>query len=464
MAELEELQAEYSANSQQGKKIADRYHKRWQDNSADFDAIFAEIWKLEPREENAQNPFASTAEITAKAIQAAGFEGDSEIAAAFHQHEADYYEYTKLDKKGLEMGFKIADLTLKAESKKKPAPSPNEWLFAPIHIVAPKPIMDEVITPMIEREAVEGKGLFANVSEIAEEDEEEDILLPVKVYNCDASFTAYIDELKQYGVIGRGKQSAFLDVTFKHFLFECLQEAATFIKDNTDKPAAAKNRLNEILTAFDGLPIWGLFFQILILQGLCRWLECVNINEGDNGYNEAQSLYEWMCEILADKEWGFCHVPYGDKDKERLKPICVYMINTEVGKMVQQFIRKEYYSEPQQEPNKGVVAAFTLPTELDTTEARGLFQKAIEAGLMSKTDSGYKWEGTAALFGFFADKVSDHLNIRPYNGNIPWRLFKAAFVDVDDTFINTARQKVNDYKNKGLSEPEGFLEINKLLK
>lgn len=83
---------------------------------------------------------------------------------------------------------------------------------------------------------------------------------------------------------------------------------------------------------------------------------------------------------------------------------------------------------------------------------------------MSKTDSGYKWEKSEALFGYFADKVSDYLNIRPYNGNIPWRLFKAAFVNVDYTFINTARQKVNDYKNKGLSEPEGFLEINKILK
>jgi len=126
-------------------------------------------------------------------------------------------------------------------------------------------------------------------------------------------------------------------------------------------------------------------------------------------------------------------------------------------------IRTEEKPAEPSKSGKNEVEAYTLPTELDTTEARKLFQKAIGEGLMSKTANGYKWNKTAALFGYFVDKVSDFLKIRPYNDNIPWRLFKAAFV-ADDSFINTARQKVNDYKNKGLSEPEGFLEVNKLLK
>jgi len=51
-------------------------------------------------------------------------------------------------------------------------------------------------------------------------------------------------------------------------------------------------------------------------------------------------------------------------------------------------------------PNNGDVGAFKLPTELDTAEAREVFQKAIEAGLMSKTASGYKWEKSNVLLAF----------------------------------------------------------------
>lgn len=102
----------------------------------------------------------------------------------------------------------------------------------------------------------------------------------------------------------------------------------------------------------------------------------------------------------------------------------------------------------------------TLPKELNTDEAKSLFQK-IE---YCATDGDlYRWTGTASLFGYFVDLVSDALNVRPSNGRIPWKIFKIAF-QRSDSDIATAKQAINGYKQKGLSEPEGFLDIKNACK
>jgi len=351
MTELEKLQARYNELDKEAGKY----------NRQGFDEVYKIISELVADMPNVGDrgnlalPLA-TGDVIDEALRKAGFADDAEFVA-------DFKRYREIEQKARNIQLEGLNIAMK-ELPPKPAPSPDEWRFVPISIVAPKPIMDEVVQPMIESDATEGKGLFANVSDIPSEDEEEDILLTLKIYNCEATFTRYVDELKRFGVIGRGKQEAFFNVDFKRHLFKVLNGASTFIVSNTDKPATIKNRINEIVTAFDSVPIWGLFFQILTLQGLCCWLECVNINEGDNGYNEAVSLYEWLAEILADKEILFAHTPYGDEDKEQLKPLCDYLYSTELGKMVQQAI----FGEPRT-TDKGSVEAFKLPTELDTAEA-----------------------------------------------------------------------------------------------
>ena len=60
MNELDKLKEEYKVITEQVKAITERYSQRMKNNKGAFDAIFAKIWEIEPREENAQNPFAST--------------------------------------------------------------------------------------------------------------------------------------------------------------------------------------------------------------------------------------------------------------------------------------------------------------------------------------------------------------------------------------------------------------------
>lgn len=454
MTKLEILQKEYNEISKKGKCIADRYHQRKIQYNAPFDAIFSKIWEIEPREEDEQNPFASTNEITAKAIQAAGFESDKEIITAFHQHEEDYYKFAELDSKGLELSLKIAALTIKAHEETETPQNKNEWQFVPISIYAPEEIIENVINPILETDAKEGKGLFANVTEIETEDEIEDDLLMVKIYNCEASLTGYCEDLKRFGVIGRGKSDAFFKYQFKFLLLKVLNELATYISQNTDKPAKTKNHISKTVKTFDNMPIWGLFFQILILQGLCRWLKSVNINKGDNGYNEAQILFDWLQMALGEKLVKFCCVPYGDNDKIRLKPLCDYLYSTKIGKAVQRVI----FSKDQEASSDDGV---TLPEELNTGKAITLLKKAVEIGLC---DNNYKWLKSKSLLAYFADKASAYLGLEAgkyFNTDTDndenktfWKPFETLF-----NRRNLSQSK-RDYIRKGM--PRGHKDVDNL--
>lgn len=98
-----------------------------------------------------------------------------------------------------------------------------------------------------------------------------------------------------------------------------------------------------------------------------------------------------------------------------------------------------------------------------TTEARGLFKKAIGKGLVSLEGEKYRWRDTASLYGYFVDKTSDYLNIRPSNGRIPWKKYECIIIN-HSSIIATAKQAVNDYKNKSLPPPEGDDIINEICK
>lgn len=75
-----------------------------------------------------------------------------------------------------------------------------------------------------------------------------------------------------------------------------------FIRDNTDKPNRIRNHISKILKGLDDIPAFGLLLQILLLQGLIKWFENVNLKEGDNGYNEASNLVQWIGKQLMKKK------------------------------------------------------------------------------------------------------------------------------------------------------------------
>lgn len=96
-------------------------------------------------------------------------------------------------------------------------------------------------------------------------------------------------------------------------------------------------------------------------------------------------------------------------------------------------------------------------------EAKRVLSKALYKGLISVDGNRYKWEKRPSLYGYFVDKTSDHLNIRHSNNRIPWKKYEAIITNHNE-LLATAKQAVNDYKNKGLNPPEGDDIVNDILK
>ena len=204
-----------------------------------------------------------------------------------------------------------------------------------------------------------------------------------------------------------------------------------FIRDNTDKPNKIRNHISKTLKELDDIPAFGLLLQILLLQGLIKWFENVDLKKGDNGYNEACSLVQWIGEQLMIKEIGFCYFRWGEGDKEYLKPLCNYLLSTEIGEFVQDILFKKQIDcsniidgehEARKIPkeagnNEKTTDKISLPSELDTEKARKYFAKAINVGYMKKEDSNYKWiyggEKGQARLGYFCNKI--YSSPRPIN-------------------------------------------------
>ena len=115
----------------------------------------------------------------------------------------------------------------------------------------------------------------------------------------------------------------------------------------------------------------------------------------------------------------------------------------------------EIFAQPQQEQYQSKSANnCILPDKL--------IDEAVDAGLLERTENGLKWAKTAALYGYFVDKVSDKLNLKSSSGRTPWKSF--TFIENHNTLLSAAKQAVNDYKNKGLNPPEGDDIVDRLLK
>lgn len=95
-------------------------------------------------------------------------------------------------------------------------------------------------------------------------------------------------------------------------------------------------------------------------------------------------------------------------------------------------------------------------------DAREIIDRAINKGLFLVEPNGLTWTKTAALYGYFIDMVSDRLNLKASNGRTQWKTF--GFITNHTSLLNTARQAVNGYKNKGLQPPEGDDIVNDILK
>lgn len=391
--EWQELKAQFEA-------LCDMQAKLY---NPDFELVFKELFKLDNNQQEVFNNVWVTLhdepdnDIVERALKQAGFAKDKKFCKAFRQYINITFEGKKKQLKALTLCIKEQNPNCAQQIRQS-----GGWIFKPIEIAvfAPIELHKDIKTQIIEIE-------HANQTPTHDEsiDERLDELLGAEAFNLRCSLTGYKEDLKQYGVILC--QDSFLNKDETLWLFQVLQVAIQILKTNTDKIETAKHELTSLIKEFDNVFVWGLFYQILILQGLCKLLEQLDINECDSGYNEAQSIYYWIVNLLIDKEIEFSFKPYGENDLKRLEPFCKYLLSTDTGQMVQRALSNEGTTDTLSDERAD---AQHLPDELNTERANKCFAKAIEVGYMTPNGNNYKWtfgnrKGKKAALGYFLMKV-----------------------------------------------------------
>lgn len=391
-----DLKAQWDANKAQWEGLCAEQEQLY---SPEFERAFNTLFEIAPEQQevfntmgwnlNAMLPEAIDTDAINRALQVVGFD---------ESQSANFKRYAEITLQGKRLQQQNVKLNIAIESKKFPEELPSAgWRFIPVHILAPQN-MHNIIGDIIKEDAINGKGLFSNFTKVdGQLDESLDALLCVDQYSVIGNFQHYLAELRRY------KVDALLKADLTKYLFTLLKKITDFIKANTDKPEATKKYILDAITELDKYPIYGLIFQILTLQGLVDMFDHCNLNEGDTGYNEAQELLNWIGDLLARKIVWFAYQGgiYSDNDKKALQPICDYLYNTDMGHFVQDAIFNRKLSQPADASNENV-----LPVELDTERARKYFARAVEAGYMTRTDTGYKWlfggeRGALARLGYF---------------------------------------------------------------
>lgn len=113
--------------------------------------------------------------------------------------------------------------------------------------------------------------------------------------------------------------------------------------------------------------------------------------------------------------------------------------------------------EPQQMELKDL-----LPEKLKVDEAVRVFQRAIDAKLITYSPEGLKWKNTKQLLAYFATKVSEKFSLtikldKDGNNTTAWKPFETLFNEQD---LKGAKQNWMRLNTK--FEPTGFEKVEAL--
>lgn len=370
-----DLQAKFKALCDEQEKI----------HQPQFEAIFTALYGIDEGQRAIYNtngwymgqPLPDKADegLITQAINKAGFAKKKAIAEGFLR-----YANTVIEGKRLQVEMALQN------AKELTPPQPPVvagWVFKPfVNIIAPVEL-HSIINKVVADEAL--KGVFDSTTDIADEsiDVLLDELMMAEAFNIPCSLTHYTEELKRYNVILG--QNSFFDRDCTRLLLATLKEAVLSLKEYTDQPNRLKKAIADIVKRFDDVKVWGIFFQILVLQGLVDLLERLDINEGGAGFDEAQAFLNWVFEMQVEKEYYFAcvsSIAYGDDDLLRLQPLCEYLMTTTAGKAVQECIK-----EPQR--HNDTEGSTPTPQPLTRHYNSTLTDEQLTRIFSTLTDNGY---------------------------------------------------------------------------
>jgi len=390
---------------------------------------FAKVFEvLDSLEEDftPQHPYTENEDNINKALELTGHGTDEAFCKAFKRNNQIMIEGKKMQRLGLEIALQQGKF-----AKPQQELPPDEWIF-----LTPSIFISQELTPILdevwEKELCKADGIFSSYSDIPKENEDDDKFLMIEAYGMKCNgLQIYYRDLQSYGVISEILNKPI----FKKVLLISLTNICTFIKDNTDKPNKIRNHIRGQIKWFDSIPAWGLLFQILILQGIISWFENISLEKEDKGYKDAELLFKWVMKILIEKEVSFCYFFWGDGDKKWLKPMCNYLLSTQVGQAVQERIRtrennEKTTSEPQQEKQK---PPQTLPIKLKDDEAKSLRVLLIN---QNQIDTGTEEE--TFLYWFGCGKYREEIRPITWTGTkqIARELLEGLYKSEDSSFAD----------------------------
>lgn len=106
----------------------------------------------------------------------------------------------------------------------------------------------------------------------------------------------YYDELLKYHLDDLLERAGFSAKD----LFLLIYATGKLIIDSNIKPLMIQNRIVEILKMLNELKGTGIMIQVLYLQGVLKWFAGCDISEGDENWEEAQNLCDWVYERFEE--------------------------------------------------------------------------------------------------------------------------------------------------------------------
>lgn len=149
------------------------------------------------------------------------------------------------------------------------------------------------------------------------------------------------------------------------------------------------------------------------------------------------------------------------KDHRQITDVDSYIGSMELAQKYIDALPKE----PQQEqatPEPQQELKDLLPEHLKTDEAIKIFQRAIDAKMIEKTDTGLKWKKAKQLLAYFATIISDKFSLitrldKDGNKTTDWKTFETLF---GEQGLKGAKQNWMRLNTK--FEPTGFEKVDAL--
>jgi hypothetical protein len=209
--------------------------------------------------------------------------------------------------------------------------------------------------------------------------------------------------------------------------------------DKDDEFAAKQVKAGyEIIDGYREQIDWALYVNRQFCEILNKTL---NKTDKENSVEYCLHRFSRAAKMFADRLDALL-LTYGI-DLLRLQRECgvylkEYRIITDVDlyigsrELAQRYIDALPKDNAQEQPKTAPEGAVILPDVLNTDEAKKVFQKAIQAGLMSKEGTRYKWNDTKQLLAYFAEKMSDKFGMEKRLNNkgekmTSWKPFENMF-------------------------------------